>query len=125
MGYRIAVDTGGTFSDVVLIDERGGFSLQQGADHARTASSTASPSALGYVADERGLALERAARRHRRPDLRDDALDERDPHAGARRAPRCSTTEGFGDTLVLPRGRQAAPVRLPRSPIPSRTSRGG
>ena len=58
MGYRIAVDTGGTFSDVVLSDERGGFSLSKAPTTPDRIFEGISR-ALGYVAEERELSLER------------------------------------------------------------------
>ena len=65
MGYRIAVDTGGTFSDVVLSDDAEEFSLSKAPDHAGTASTRASRSALGFVAEERWLGLEELLARTR------------------------------------------------------------
>ncbi len=107
MGYRIAVDTGGTFSDVVLSDDRGGFSLNKAPTTPDRIYEGISR-AIGYVAEERGLGLE---------DLLGDTdvliyATTRSTNAiltkGTARTA-LITTEGFGDTLVFREGGKLRP----------------
>ena len=111
MSFRIAVDTGGTFSDVVLADDEGHFSLSK------------APTTPGKIFDGISQALEfaasrararpaRAAGADRRPDLRDHAFDERHHH-GHDGAHGADHDRGVPGHTRLPRGRQAAAVRLP------------
>jgi N-methylhydantoinase A len=107
MGYRIAVDTGGTFSDVVLSDDSGGFSLNKAPTTPDRIFEGISR-ALGYVAEERALTLGEL--------LADtDVLiyaTTRSTNAiltnGTARTA-LITTEGFGDTLVFREGGKLRP----------------
>ena len=107
MGYRIAVDTGGTFSDVVLSDEGGGVSLSKAPTTPDRIFEGISQ-ALGYVAEERELSLEAL--------LADtDVLiyaTTRSTNAiltGGTARTALITTEGFGDTLVFREGGKLRP----------------
>jgi N-methylhydantoinase A len=107
MGYRIAVDTGGTFSDVVLSDDRGGFSLNKAPTTPDRIFEGISR-AIGYVAEERGLSLE---------ELLGDTdvviyATTRSTNAiltGNTARTALITTEGFGDTLVFREGGKLRP----------------
>jgi N-methylhydantoinase A len=107
MGYRIAVDTGGTFSDVVLSDERGGFSLSKAPTTPDRIFEGISQ-ALGYVAEERELSLEALL-------AETDVLiyaTTRSTNAiltGGTARTALITTEGFGDTLVFREGGKLRP----------------
>ncbi|HEY6780633.1 MAG TPA: hydantoinase/oxoprolinase N-terminal domain-containing protein, partial [Thermoleophilaceae bacterium] len=57
MGFRIAVDTGGTFSDVVLTDDAGAMSMTKAPTTPERIFDGVSQ-ALTYAAEERGLDLE-------------------------------------------------------------------
>jgi N-methylhydantoinase A len=107
MGYRLAVDTGGTFSDVVLSDDRGGFSLSKAPTTPDRIFEGISR-AIGYVAEERGVTLEGL--------LADtDVLiyaTTRSTNAiltGTTARTALITTEGFGDTLVFREGGKLRP----------------
>lgn len=102
MGFRIAVDTGGTFSDVVLSDDVGGFSLSKAPTTPERIFEGISR-ALSYVADERDLELGEML----------GAADvliyatTRSTNAiltGATARTALITTRGFGDTLVFREG---------------------
>ena len=62
MGFRIAVDTGGTFSDVVLADDEGHFSLSKAPTTPAKIFDGISQ-ALGFAAAERSLELASCWRR--------------------------------------------------------------
>ena len=115
MRYRIAVDTGGTFSDVVLSDDQGGFSLGK-APTTPDRIYEGIAQALESVAAERELTLEGL--------LADtDVLiyaTTRSTNAiltqtTARTA--LITTAGFGDTLVFREGGKLRPFDF-REPYP-------
>src|SRR4051812_23296594 len=107
MGYKIAVDTGGTFSDVVLSDEHGGVSLGKAPTTPDRIFEGIS-GALVSVAEERELSLEQL--------LADtDVLiyaTTRSTNAiltGSTARTALITTEGFGDTLVFREGGKLRP----------------
>src|SRR5215218_2413342 len=107
MRYRIAVDTGGTFSDVVLSDDRGGFSLGKAPTTPDRIYEGIS-GALASVAEERELTLEQL--------LSDtDVLiyaTTRSTNAiltGGTARTALITTQGFGDTLVYREGGKLRP----------------
>jgi N-methylhydantoinase A len=107
MPYRIAVDTGGTFSDVVVVDEGGGLSLSKAPTTPERVFNGISE-ALGHAAAERGLALEEL--------LAASELFTYGTTAATNaiitgRTARTAflTTEGFADTLVLREGGKLHP----------------
>lgn len=107
MAYKIAVDTGGTFSDVVLTDDQGQLSLSKAPTTPQRIFEGISQ-ALTYAAEERGLTLR-------------DLLGEsevliyattRSTNAiltGNTAKTAFVTTKGFGDTLVLREGGKQRP----------------
>ena len=112
MSFRIAVDTGGTFSDVVVADDEGHFSLEQGADDARARSSTGSR--------RRSSSRPRSARSACTELLAQTEVliyaTTRSTNAiitGTTARTALITTRGLPGHARLPRGRQAAAVRLP------------
>jgi N-methylhydantoinase A len=116
MAYRIAVDTGGTFSDVVLMDEGGTLSLSKAPTTPDRIFSGVSE-ALGYAAGERGLTLRQL--------LADTDVfvygTTRSTNAiitGNTARTAFLTTEGFADTLVLREGGKLHPFdfRTPYAP---------
>src|SRR4051794_27538129 len=107
MGYKIAVDTGGTFSDVVLSDDEGGFSLSKAPTTPERIFEGIS-SALGYVAEERESTLDAL--------LADTDVviyaTTRSTNAiltGSTARTALITTQGFGDTLVFREGGKLRP----------------
>jgi N-methylhydantoinase A len=107
MGYKVAVDTGGTFSDVVLSDERGGFSLGKAPTTPERIYEGISL-ALGYVADERKLSLGELLAD---TDVLIYATTRSTNAILTRTTARTAliTTEGFGDTLVFREGGKLRP----------------
>jgi N-methylhydantoinase A len=107
MGYRIAVDTGGTFSDVVLSDDGGGFTLNKAPTTPDRIFEGISR-AIGYCAEERELSLGQL--------LADTDVviyaTTRSTNAiltnGTARTA-LITTQGFGDTLVFREGGKLRP----------------
>jgi N-methylhydantoinase A len=110
MGYRISVDTGGTFTDVVVTDGRGGFLLGKAlTDRERAFESIRA--GLADVAEQNGASVEAL-------------LGEADMFIyGTTRATNAIverkvaktaflTTEGFPDILVLKEGGKFEPHRL-------------
>src|SRR5687767_1094467 len=102
MTHRIAVDTGGTFSDVVLTDETGEVSVSK-APTTPDRIFRGISQALGYAAEERGLSLEQI--------LRDTSVFVYGTTSatnaiitGQTARTAFLTTEGFPDTLVLREG---------------------
>jgi N-methylhydantoinase A len=122
MGYRIAVDTGGTFSDVVLLDDAGNLSLSKAPTTPERVFDGISD-ALSFVATERELSLE-------------DLLSDTDLFTygttaatnaiitGTTARTAFLTTEGFPDTLVLREGGKLHPfdfrAAYPRPYVPRR-----
>ena len=115
MAYRIAVDTGGTFSDVVLLDEAGVLSVNKAPTTPERVFDGIS-TALSYAAAERGTSLE-------------DLLSGTDVFiygttaatnaiiTGRTARTAFLTTEGFPDTLVLREGGKLHPFDF-RAPYP-------
>jgi N-methylhydantoinase A len=115
VGYRIAVDTGGTFSDVVLLEESGRLSLSKAPTTPERVFDGISE-ALAIAAAERGLEL---------PEL----LSKTDVFVygttaatnaiitGRTARTAFLTTEGFGDLLVLREGGKLHPFDF-RAPYP-------
>jgi N-methylhydantoinase A len=107
MPFRVAVDTGGTFSDVVLLDDAGALSLSKAPTTPERIFEGIS-SALAYAADEQGASLE-------------DLLADTDVFVygttaatnaiitGRTARTAFLTTEGFPDTLVLREGGKLHP----------------
>src|SRR5262245_21513899 len=135
MSYRLGIDVGGTFTDFVLIDERGGIT------EAKTPSTRANPA----EAIERGL-LELAAKAERSlPALLADvhllihgttiALNTLIQQRGAKTGLIC--TEGFRDTLEIRLGYRdhrydfrhpPPPILVPRAlrlPVRERVDKNG
>src|SRR5262245_13883274 len=115
MPYRIAVDTGGTFSDVVVVDEEGDLSLSKAPTTPERIFSGISE-ALAQGAAERGLTLSEL--------LAESELFTYGTTAATNaiitgRTARTAflTTEGFGDTLVLREGGKLHPFDF-RTPYP-------
>ena len=115
MSFRIAVDTGGTFSDVVLADDEGHFSLSK------------APTTPGKIFDGISQALEFAAT-ERALGMREllaqtDVLiyaTTRSTNAiitGTTARTALITTEGFPDTLVFREGGKLRPFDF-RQPYP-------
>ena len=107
MPYRIAVDTGGTFSDVVVVDEGGQLSLSKAPTTPERIFSGISE-ALAHGAAERGLTLSEL--------LGESELFTYGTTAATNaiitgRTARTAflTTEGFADTLVLREGGKLHP----------------
>src|SRR5712692_4195554 len=122
MSFRIAVDTGGTFSDVVLLDDSGELSLSKAPTTPERVFDGISE-ALELSAAERGLSL-------------NDLLAQTDVFVygttaatnaiiTGRTAPTAFlTTEGFPDTLVLREGGKLHPfdfrIPYPKPYVPRR-----
>ncbi len=97
---RFAVDTGGTFTDLVVEDDDGALHLFK--------SPTTPDDPVERRARRARRRRGRARRRSARPRLglrpRHDARDQRGAHRVARRAPRSCTTEGHPDVLLFREG---------------------
>lgn len=122
MGFRIAVDTGGTFSDVVLLDADGELSLAK-APTTPDRMFDGISEALRLAADDRGLSLEELLGR--------TAVFVYGTTAATNaiitgRTARTAflTTEGFPDTLVLREGGKLHPfdfrIPFPKPYVPRR-----
>jgi N-methylhydantoinase A len=105
--FRVAVDTGGTFTDVVVTDERGGLWVGK-APTTPERIFLGLRDALGYVADEHGLTFDRL--------LADTSVfiygTTRSTNAiitGGTARTAFLTTEGHPDTLVLREGGKLDP----------------
>ena len=120
MTYRISVDTGGTFTDIVVSRRVGPARARQGADHARPRLRGAArghrPGRRAPRARGRG-----AARADRGADLRHDARDERD-RRGQDRAHGVLHDRGLPRHPARARGRQARPVQADPVPGPVRSA---
>jgi N-methylhydantoinase A len=115
MSYRIAVDTGGTFSDVVLLDESGELSLGKAPTTPERVFEGISE-ALSFAAGERGLSLpELLSATHLFIYGTTAATNAIITGRTARTA--FLTTEGFPDTLVLREGGKLHPFDF-RTPYP-------
>ena len=122
MSYRIAVDTGGTFSDVVLTDERGELWVSKAPTTPERVFQGISE-ALRFGAEEHGLTLEQL--------LADTAVFIYGTTAatnailtGGTARTAFLTTEGFPDTLVLREGGKPDPfdfrIGYPKPYVPRR-----
>jgi N-methylhydantoinase A len=115
MAFKIAMDTGGTFSDVVLTGDDGRFSLSK-APTTPDRIFDGIAQALTFVAEERELTLERL--------LGDTEVmiyaTTRSTNAiltGGTATTALITTKGFGDTLVFREGGKLRPFDF-RHPYP-------
>ena len=115
MAYRISVDTGGTFSDVVLTDDSGTLSVSK-APTTPDRIFRGISAALEYAAEDRGLTLAGL--------LADTSVfvygTTRSTNAiltGRTARTAFLTTEGFPDTLVLREGGKPNPYDF-RQPYP-------
>ena len=122
MAYRIAVDTGGTFSDVIVLDDAGELTLGKAPTTPERVFDGISE-ALGYAAAERGLRLDELLR------LSEIFVYGTTAATNAIITGRTArtaflTTEGFPDTLVLREGGKLHPfdfrVSYPRPYVPRR-----
>jgi N-methylhydantoinase A len=115
MAYRIAIDTGGTFSDVVLADERGNFSIGKAPTTPNRIFDGIS-GALSEVAADQGLGLGELL-------AETEVLiyaTTRSTNAiltGNTARTALITTAGFGDTLVFREGGKLRPFDF-RQPYP-------
>jgi N-methylhydantoinase A len=115
MGYRVAVDTGGTFSDVVLLDDAGRLSLSKAPTTPARVFDGISE-ALAFAAAERDLSLRELL-------LATDLFIYGTTAAtnaiitGRTARTAFLTTEGFPDTLVLREGGKLHPFDF-RTPYP-------
>ena len=117
MSFRIAVDTGGTFSDVVVADAAGGELRVSKAPTTPHRVFDGISEALGYGASELGLELAQLLGQtgvH----LRHHQSDERDPDRD-HGADRVHDHRRLPRHAGVPRGREAPPVRLPPRSIPT------
>src|SRR6201999_2235441 len=98
MGFKIAIDTGGTFSDVVLTDDEGRFSLSK-APTTPGRIFDGNAQALTFAGDELELTLEQLLGR---TDVLIYATTRSTNAILTRRTAKTAliTTKGFGDTLV-------------------------
>ena len=115
MGFRIAVDTGGTFSDVVLLDADGELSLAKAPTTPDRIFDGISE-ALRLAADDRGLSLEELLGRtgvfvYGTTAATNAIITGRTARTAF------LTTEGFPDTLVLREGGKLHPFDF-RIPLP-------
>ena len=108
MSFQIAIDTGGTFTDVVLADPDGRFCLSK-APTTPGRIFDGIGSALVGGREQRDLSMSELLAATDAADLRDDAIDQRDPHVddGADRA---DHHQGVSRHADLPRGGQAPAV---------------
>jgi N-methylhydantoinase A len=109
MGFRIAVDTGGTFTDVVVADEQGWLRIAKALTSAERASA-AIVEGLAQVASELGLTVEELLERT-------DVFTYGTTRAtnaiveGKTARTACFTTKGFPDVLLLREGGKLDPFR--------------
>ena len=115
MGFRVSVDTGGTFTDVVVADEDGRLLLAKAPTDVTRAFQSIEEG-LAQLAPMLGLTRRRAARPHGGLHLRHDPRDERDRrgHDGPHRV---LHDGGLPRRPAAPRGREARPV--PSGPVPA------
>ena len=86
MGYRIAIDTGGTFTDLVLADEQGNmYSANRSTTFERIFDGI--EGAFSMVAEQLGTESPQCSAKPT-SDLRNDARDQRD-YRGKTARPRC------------------------------------
>ncbi len=122
MGFRIAVDTGGTFSDVVLTDDSGAMSLTKAPTTPSRIFDGVSR-ALTYAAEEHGLDLEGLLTR---AEVLIYATTRSTNAILTKTTARTAllTTQGFGDVLVFREGGKMRPFdfrqRYPDPYIPRR-----
>ena len=115
MSFRIAVDTGGTFSDVVVADDAGDGCRSARPRRRPTASSTASRRRSATAPPSRPRRSQAcSARRRCSSTARRTRPTRSSPGATARTA--FLTTEGFPDTLVLREGGKLNPFDF-RQPV--------
>ena len=110
MRYRIAVDTGGTFTDVVRRRRRRAAALRQGADDAR-ADVRRLPRGARVAGEELGLTLEELLGSTDLFVYATTAPPTRSSSARRRRR-RFFTTEGFPDVLALREGGKMEPFNF-------------
>jgi N-methylhydantoinase A len=115
MAYRIAVDTGGTFSDVVLVDEGGSLSLSKAPTTPERIFEGISE-ALAYAAADRSLSLE-ALLGQTDVFIYGTTAATNAIITGRTARTAFLTTEGFPDTLVLREGGKLHPFDF-RAPYP-------
>ena len=122
MSYRIAVDTGGTFSDVIVLDEAGELTLSKAPTTPERVFDGISQ-ALGYAAAERELELDELLRRSEIFVYGTTAATNA-IITGRTARTAFLTTEGFADTLVLREGGKLHPfdfrLPYPRPYVPRR-----
>ena len=122
MGFRISVDTGGTFTDVVVADEAGTLHLAKAPTDLERAFQSIEDG-LEQLAPELGVTVGELLARHRRVHLRHDPGDERD-RRGPHGPDRVLHHRGLPGHPPAPRGREArafpaAPLPAPvRAPLP-------
>ena len=117
MGFRISVDTGGTFTDVVVADDDGTLTIGKALTDARARLRGHRAAALARSPPALGLTVEELLGRREVVHLRHDARHERD-RRGQDRAHRVLHHGGLPRHPAPARGRQARPV-----PPGSRTRR--
>ena len=117
MGFRISVDTGGTFTDLVVADDAGASS-GEGADRSERAFRRHETAAWSTRAGELGTTL-RASCSRRRPyvHVRHDPRDQRRPRRARPRGPRSSPPRATPTSCCSARA-EARPVRPRTLPIP-------
>ena len=115
MRYRIAVDTGGTFTDVVLTDERGDLWLAKAPTTPDRVFEGVSQ-ALAFGAEERGLSLDELLRAAS-VFIYGTTAATNAIITGRTARTAFLTTEGFPDTLVLREGGKLNPFDS-RQPYP-------
>src|SRR5712692_9153270 len=114
MGFRIAVDTGGTFSDVVLTDENGELWVSKAPTTPERIFEGISE-ALGYASEERGLSLE-SLLGQTQVFIYGTTRPTNAIITGQTARTAFLTTEGFPDTLVLREGGKLNPFDFRQPP---------
>ena len=97
---RLAIDTGGTFTDLVLEDDDGALDAAQGADHARTIPSPACSRRSAAAAGSVGSRADELLRRVTTCSCTARRARPTPSSPGARRAPR-SSPRGAPATILL------------------------
>src|SRR5438876_3663744 len=115
MSCRIAVDTGGTFSDVVITDETGELWVSKAPTTPERIFEGISQ-ALGYASEERGLSLE-SLLGQTQVFIYGTTRPTNAIITGQTARTAFLTTEGFPDTLVLREGGKLSPFDF-RAPYP-------
>lgn len=116
MGYRISVDTGGTFTDVVVADEEGRLRIAKALTHAERAYAGIEEG-LAQIAPELGLSVQELL-------ARTDVLTYGTTRAtnaiveGKTARTALFTTQGFPDILLLREGGKLDPFRQMPYPPP-------